>query len=57
VRRVTNQHHAAENRVLLINFHDWDTARLSGLIKQVGDRLDQDRRSSGANLAYVRRCQ
>jgi len=39
VRRVTNQHHAAENRVLLINFHDWDTARLSGLIKQVGDRL------------------
>src|SRR6187401_3334175 len=36
--RVADQHHPAENRVRLINFHDLSGVRLPGLIKQLGDR-------------------
>lgn len=37
--RVTDQHHSAENRIRLINFHDLSGVPLPGLIKQLGDRL------------------
>ena len=36
---VTDQHHAAKNRIRLINFHDLRGVPLPGLIKQLGDRL------------------